>query len=78
MSTGDELVEVLFQRAGGSVGTDGTQVGRGLAVEQAEVAQVRLRKGAQSVALNLPQQRIEAVPVILAKFDPEVRDHGSI
>jgi hypothetical protein len=30
------------------------------------------------VALSLPQQRVEAVPVILAKIDPEVRDHGCI
>jgi hypothetical protein len=28
------------------------------------------------VALHLPEERIEPVPVILAEINPEVRDHG--
>ena len=74
----DELVQVLFQRAGGSVGADGTQVGGRLPVEQTQLAQLGRGKRAQAVALDQPQQRIESVPVILAKIDPEVRDHGCI
>ena len=62
----DEAVEVVLQRARGVVGAHGGEVGRGLAVEQAEIAQVARRKRTHSGAFHLAQQRIQPVPVILA------------
>ena len=41
MRAADEAVEVCFKGAGGLVGPDGGEVGCGLPVEQAELAQVR-------------------------------------
>lgn len=54
----------------------GAQVSCCLAVQQAEIAQLRLAQRAQAAALDLAEERIEPVPVILAEINPEVRDHG--
>ena len=40
MGAADEAIQVCFEGAGGLVGADGGEVGRGLAVEQTELSQV--------------------------------------
>lgn len=65
----------MFQRAGGAVGADCTEVCGSLAVKQAEIAQFNLAEGTQAMALDLPEEQVEAVPVILAEVNPEVRNH---
>jgi hypothetical protein len=54
------------------VGADGGEVGGGLAVEQAEVAEVGGGKGFDAAGFDLVDERVEAVPVMLAGVDPKV------
>jgi len=54
------------------VGTDGGEVGGGLAVEQAEVAEVGGGERLDAAGFDLVDERVEAVPVMLAGVDPEV------
>lgn len=75
MGTADEAVEVGFERAGGGVGTNGGQVGRCLAVEQAEIAEIGLGKAFDAAGFRLIDEQIEAVPVSLTKINPEIGNH---
>ena len=62
----DETIEVLLEGAGGPVGAGGAEIGGGLAVEEAEVAEFGSIKGFDAGGFDLAQERIESVPVILA------------
>ncbi len=75
VGAGDEAVEVLGEGLRGAVGADGGEVGSGLAVEEAEIAEVRGREGFDAAGFNLMDERVEAVPVMLAGVDPEVGQH---
>lgn len=74
----DEAVEVLLQRARGTVGARGAEVGGGLAIEQAEVAQIVRAKRLHAVGFDAGGERFEAVPVMLARVDPEVCEHERV
>ena len=75
MGSGDEAVEVLLEGAGAAVGSNGGEVGGGLAVEKAEIAEVGGRERLDSTGFDLMDERVEAVPVMLACIDPEVGEH---
>ena len=51
------------------------EIGGGLAVEEAEFAEVGGREGFHAAGFDLMDERIEAVPVMLASIDPEVGEH---
>jgi uncharacterized RDD family membrane protein YckC len=57
------------------IGADGGEVGGGLAVEQAEVAEVGAWERLQAGGFDLLEERLQAVPVLLAEFDPAVGKH---
>jgi len=75
VGSGDEAVEVLGESLRGMVGADGGEVGGCLAVEEAEIAEVGGGKRLDAVGFDLVDERVEAVPVILASIDPEVGQH---
>jgi hypothetical protein len=72
----DEAVEVLFECARGAVGANGGEICGGLAVEEAEVAEFGRWESLDTGGLHLAHKRIETVPVILARIDPEIADHA--
>jgi hypothetical protein len=75
VGAGDEFVEVLLEGSRGAVGANGGEVGSGLAVEEAQVAEIVGLEGFDAAGFDLMDERIEAVPVMLASVDPEVGEH---
>ncbi len=75
MRPADEAVEVGFKGAGGLVRADRGEVGGGLAVEQAEVAEVGSGERLQAEGFHLLEELLQAGPVGLAEFDPAVGEH---
>ena len=66
VGTAYEAVEILLQGARGGVGAGGAEIGGCLAVEEAEIAQIRAAERLDTARFHLAEQRIEAIPVILA------------
>jgi len=62
----DEAVEILLEGAGGFIGAGGAEIGGGLAVEEAEVAELGSVEGFDAGGFDLAEERVEPVPVILA------------
>ncbi len=65
----------MLEGAGAAIGSDSREIGGGLAVKDAEIAEVGGREGLDAVGFDLMDERIEAVPVILASIDPEICEH---
>jgi len=68
----DEAVEVCFEGAGGLVGADGGEVGGGLTVEQAKLAQVGGRQGFEAGGFDLLDQGFEPAPTFFPQGDPVI------
>ena len=66
MGAADEAVEVLLQCARGGVCAGGAEIGGGLAVEEAEIPQIRAAERLDAAGFHLAEKRIETIPVILA------------
>ena len=78
MGAADEAIQVCFEGAGGLVGAHGGEVGCGLAVEQAELAQVGGRECFQAGSFDLLDQGFEAAPAFFTQGDPVVGDHREL
>ena len=72
MGAADEAVEVCFEGAGGLVGADGGEVGCGLAVEQAELAQVGGGQDFEAGGFDLLDEGFEPAPAFFTQGDPVV------
>ena len=68
----NQAVQILLQGAGIAVRARRTQVRRRLSIEQPEIPQVIAAQGLHALGLDPADKRIEPVPVILARIDPEV------
>ncbi len=72
MRAGDEPVEVGFEGTGCGIGADGGEVGGGLAVEQAEVAEVLGGEGFEAGGFGLARELFETGPVRFTGVDPTI------
>lgn len=72
MGAADEAVEVGFKGAGCGVVTDGGEIGGGLTVEEAEVAEVGGGEGFEAAGLDDLHEGFEAGPVFFAEFNPAI------
>jgi uncharacterized RDD family membrane protein YckC len=78
MGAADETVEVCFEGARAFVGAHGGEIGCGLAVEQAELAELGRGQGFEAGGFNLLKQDFEAAPAFFAQGDPVIGDHRKI
>jgi len=62
----DEAVEVLLQCARGGIRACRAEIGGGLAVKEAEIAEIGAAEGLNAAGFYLAEKRIETIPVILA------------
>ena len=72
MGAADEAVEVCFEGAGGLVGADGGEVGGGLTVEKAELAQLGGGQSLEAGCFDLLDEGFEAAPAFFAQGDPVI------
>ena len=72
MSAADEAVQVCFEGAGAFVGPYGGEVGGGLAVEEAEFAQISGGQGFETGCFDLLDQGFKPVPTFFSERDPVI------
>ena len=72
MGAADEAVQVCFEGAGGLIGPDGGEVGCGLAVEEAELAQFWGGESFEAGCFDLLDEGFEAAPTIFAQCYPVI------
>ena len=72
MCPADEAVQVCFEGAGAFVGADGGEIGRCLAVEKAELAQLGGRERFEAGCFDLLDQGFQSAPAFFAQGDPVI------
>ena len=72
MCPADETVQVCFEGAGAFVCADGGEVGCGLAVEKAELAQLGGGECFEAGGFDLLDQGFQSAPAFFAQGDPVI------